>query len=317
MTSASEPRLQRAVSRIKLRHLNVLMAVAQSGSMAKAAERLAITQPVISKAIADLENTVGVRLLDRNPQGVQLTMYGEALLKRSAALFNDLRASLNELESLADPSAGELRIGTTEPMTAGLLSAIIDRLTTRYPRLRFHVILGDPVVMQRRELPERDIDLFIGRLPSEDSRDDIATEVLAEEQAFVVAAVQHPLTRRRKIGMDEMVDERWAFPPSDSFAGELIAHIFRASGLEVPATSVRAHSIQLQAALVATGRFLAILPGTLLQFSGERMGLAVLRVDMPVQPWLVGIATLKNRTLNPAAQLFVECAREVARVRTR
>src|SRR5690348_9839066 len=97
--------------RLKLRQLEVLIAVAQSGNMANAAKQLAITQPVVSKTIADLEKTIGVRLFDRERRGVVLTPYGHALLNRSVAIFNDLQAGVTELEFLADPTAGELRIG--------------------------------------------------------------------------------------------------------------------------------------------------------------------------------------------------------------
>src|SRR5882757_7173789 len=96
-------RIEQISRRLKLRQLSVLAAVVQCGSMAKAAERLAITQPVVSKAIADdLENTLGVRLLDRGPKGVDPTLYGRALLKRSVAIFNDLTASVSEIEVLAN-----------------------------------------------------------------------------------------------------------------------------------------------------------------------------------------------------------------------
>jgi len=99
-------RAEQISRRLKLRHLNVLLAVVQSGSMAKAAAHLAISQPVVSKAIADLERTIGVRLLDRTPRGIEPTLYGRALLKRSVAIFDDLRDSVREIEYLSDPTAG-------------------------------------------------------------------------------------------------------------------------------------------------------------------------------------------------------------------
>src|SRR5258708_13812323 len=105
--------------RLKLRHLDVLVAVAQWGNMARAAEHLAISQPAVSKAIADLENMLGVRLLDRRPQGLELTLYGRAFLKRSTAIFNNLGTSVTELEPLADPTSARLRIGKTPPIAAG------------------------------------------------------------------------------------------------------------------------------------------------------------------------------------------------------
>ncbi|TMJ89058.1 MAG: LysR family transcriptional regulator, partial [Alphaproteobacteria bacterium] len=104
--------------RIKLRQLNVFIAVVQCGSMAKAAEQLAISQPVISKMIADLEQTLGLSVLERSRLGVEPTRYGRALLRRSIALCNDLRTSVDELQTLADPTTGELRVGSTEPVMA-------------------------------------------------------------------------------------------------------------------------------------------------------------------------------------------------------
>src|SRR5262249_51340723 len=112
--------------RLKLRQLDVLIAVAQSGNMAKAARQLAISQPVVSKTIADLENILGIRLFDRTRRGVEPTLYGRALLKRSVALVNDLRTGVTELEFLSDPTAGELRIGSSEALAAGMLGAVID-----------------------------------------------------------------------------------------------------------------------------------------------------------------------------------------------
>src|SRR5882672_6123535 len=175
--------------RLKLRHLNALTAVAQWGNMARAAEHLAISQPAVSKAIANLENTLGVRLLDRRPQGVELTLYGRAFLKRSIAIFNDLTTSVTELELLADPTAGELRIGTTVVMAAGLVYTIVDRLSQQYPRLTFRVTIGDLPDLQDRELREHDIDLMIGRLLESNPAEDTETEVLLEETAFVVAGI--------------------------------------------------------------------------------------------------------------------------------
>jgi len=297
-----------------LSDLHVLSAVVQWGSMARAAEHLPITQPVISKVIADLEHTVGVRLLDRTSRGIEPTLYGRALLKRSAAIFNDLRASMDELEFLADPAGGELRIGTTDPMTAGLLCAIIDRLSRQHPRISFHVQLGDPPALEDRELRERDIDLIIGRLSRQAPiAEDIEREVLLKERAFVVAGIRNPLTRRRKLTLPELINESWTLPPLESHPGSLIATAFQASNLGYPRKGVTVHSNQMQIAMLATGRFLTFLPETMLRFSGERLQLKILPVALPIEPWPVGIVTLKNRMLSPVAQLFIDCARCVAK----
>jgi DNA-binding transcriptional LysR family regulator len=299
--------------RIKLRQLHVLIAVVECGSMAKAAEHLAISQPVISKMIASLEQTLGFPLLERSRLGVGPTLYGKALLKRSIALRNDLRNSVDELKSLADPAMGELRIGSTEPVMAGLLPAIVDRLSRRYPRLALHIIEGEPPELQDRHLRNHDIDLMIGRLPSPTPAADTEVQVLLHESGVVVAGLNNPWVRRRKLRLAELVNERWCLPPRNSFPGGWIANAFHASGLEVPRANVTVYSILMQSALLASGRFLSFLPATMLHFSTKRLSMKVLPVEMPIQMWPIGIVTLKGRTPNPAQGLLIDCAREVAK----
>ena len=149
--------------RLKLRQLNALLAVIEHGSMARAAQKLSVSQPVVSKAIADLEQTLGVKLLERGTRGVKPTIFGHAFAKRSTVVFDELRTSVSELEHLSDPRSGDLRIGSTEAMGTGLLPAIIDRMSRRYPRINFDVVLAQPWALQERALRGRRIDLFIGQ----------------------------------------------------------------------------------------------------------------------------------------------------------
>src|SRR5215813_5311310 len=110
---------ERIGRRLKLRDLHILLAVAQRGSMAKAATELAMSQPAVSKAIADIERELGIRLLDRTPRGIEPTTFGRALIKRGLAVFDELRQGVHELDFLRDPSVGTLRIGSSEGMAAG------------------------------------------------------------------------------------------------------------------------------------------------------------------------------------------------------
>src|SRR5882757_3102571 len=151
--------------RLKLRDLDILMTVIQAGSMGKAADRLNMFQPTISKSIADLEHTLGVRLLDRKPQGVEPTPYALALVRRSAAAFNELKQGVQEIDNLADPTSGELRIAGTEPLIAGLFPAVIERVSKQYPRFVFCVTQISPDLPRYRGLRERDVELVVGRLP--------------------------------------------------------------------------------------------------------------------------------------------------------
>src|SRR5882757_3732679 len=299
--------------RVKLQDMHILLATVQCGSMGKAATHLAISQPVVSRSIAGLEHALGVRLLDRTRGGVEPTIYGRALLTHGLAAFNELKQGVKAIEFLADPTAGELRIGSTEPMAAGMLGTMIDRLSRKYPRLAFHVTTGFPPEIQDHELRERSIDLLIGRLPSARPAEDTDVEVLYYDQSYVVAGARNRWSRRRKIELAELIDEPWTYPPLESFPGSRAAETFRLHGVEVPRATVTARSLQLQNTLLQTGRFLTILPLTMLHFSARRLRLKALPVKLRTPPWPVGIVTLKNRTLNPVAQLFIRCAREVAK----
>jgi DNA-binding transcriptional LysR family regulator len=134
--------------RVTLRDLHILLAVAEHGSMAKASEHLAISHPVISKSISDLEHTLGVRLFDRSSQGVELTLYGKALLNTGVHVFDEMRQGLKQLESLADPSTGELRVGAPEIIMAGLMPQIIERFSLQYPRIKVQVVLESAPTVQ-------------------------------------------------------------------------------------------------------------------------------------------------------------------------
>src|SRR5262247_1514215 len=101
------------VDRLKLHELRILLQVAQAGSMAKAATQLAISEPAVPRAISDMEHTLGVSLLDRSSKGVEPTPYGRALIKRSVAAFDELLQGIKEIESIADPTSGEVRLGVT------------------------------------------------------------------------------------------------------------------------------------------------------------------------------------------------------------
>src|ERR1700692_1578575 len=121
------------------RDLQIFAVVAEHGNISKAADSLAISRPVISRMIANLERTLGVPLFDRSPQGVEPTLYGRALRKLAVTVSDDLRQGMQEIEFFTDPTAGEVRIGCNETTTAGLVAAAIHRLSRRYPRLTFHM----------------------------------------------------------------------------------------------------------------------------------------------------------------------------------
>lgn len=297
--------------RIRLRDLHILLAVAESGSMAKASARLAISHPVVSKTISDLEHSLGVRLFDRNSQGVELTTYGRALLKCGVTVFDEMRQGLKQIEFLADPDSGELRVCCPDFTMAGLMPAITERFSRQYPGIRLHVTSTG--ALQFQELRERNVELFVGRLPRAFLDDDLIAEILFDESFVAVAGVRSQWARRQHIKFAELINEVWVLPPYDTVPGSLIVEIFRAANLQPPPARMVTLSVQLMTTVIATGRYLGLVPRSAVQFSGSRAGLKILPVKLPARRTAVGIVTVKNRTLSPLAMLFIGCAREVVK----
>ncbi len=144
--------------RMKLHDLHVLMEVVNAGSMRKAAALLHTTQSAVSRSIADLEQTIGAKLLDRNAQGIEPTRYGHALLRRGAAAFDELKQGVRDIEFLSNPEAGELLIGSGSAFAEGFVLAVISRLSQPYPGVAYHV-MPYTLAMLYSQLRERRIEV--------------------------------------------------------------------------------------------------------------------------------------------------------------
>jgi DNA-binding transcriptional LysR family regulator len=301
--------------RFKLRDLHVFATVVQRGSMAKAAEQLGVSQPAISEVIGDLERALGVRLLDRNPQGVEPNIYGRALFKRCRVVFDELKQGINEIECLADPDAGEIKIGCSESLSAAILQPIIRRFSKLYPRIVLHVCHEASPMLELPQLRERSLDLCIARLRTAEAEEhpDVNVEVLFEDEVVVAAGARSRWASRREVDLAELVDEPWILTTPESLTYLVVAEAFRARGLEMPRPSLMTFSVPLRTNLVATGDFITVLPGSVLRFNHDQFALKALPIELPGRPWPVAIATLKNRMLSPAAQHFIDHVRAFTR----
>ena len=236
----------------------------------------------------------------------------EAIIKRGLAVFDELRQGVKDVEFLADPTSGELRIGCSEYAAGGPVLAVIDRLTRRHPRMVFDVVTG-PVLQLYRDLAERRIELVITRTVEVADRDDMVVENLFDDDIVAVAASQNPWTRRRRIDLAELVNEPWTLPPHDTGIGAFAMDAFRARGLKPPRATVVTYSMHMRDKLLATGRFLTMLSGYTLMLPGRHPSLKALPVELTNARGTIALITLKNRTLSPLAELFIETTRAVVK----
>ena len=308
VTMEWESRLGR---RLRVRDLYILSAVVKAGGMAKAARQLAMTQPAVSAAIANLEHMLGVRLLDRSPRGIEPTIYANAMLKRSIAVFDELKQSVKDVESLADPATGELRIGC--PVNSTILPQFIERFSKRYPRVVVHVHDVPTPAIKHPGLRDRKYDLVVARvgspLSNDPVEDDLNVERLFDDPLVIASGPNSRWARRRAIKIEELANEPsiLTHPQAWNYIG--VPEAFAARGFEMPKVNLFGSSAHLVNHFVANGPFVTAMPRSVARFCS----LKVLPVKLPARPWPVAIATLKKRTLSPVVERFIECAREVAK----
>jgi DNA-binding transcriptional LysR family regulator len=302
-----------ASRRVKLNDLRVLMTVVQAGSMNKAATLLHSTQPAISRSIKELERTIGAPLLDRSPRGIEPTAFGKALLDGGTAMFDDFHRAMQTIEFLNDPTAGSVRVGCSPLLAATFVSAVVERVSRRFPRIRFEIVSA-PVEVVHRDLNERRLDFLVTRQVGPILDDRFSFDFLFEDSLVVVCGSQHLMARRRNISLAQLAAEPWVLPPPDLILGAAIIEGFRKRGVEPPTATVTTISPEARMSLVSTGRFLTIFPESALKFSARQSGMVILPVKLPLARVPIGIVALKNRRQSPVAQLFIQHASAVAGV---
>jgi len=295
--------------RLKLRDLHVFLAVARRGSMAKAAVELNVSQPVVSEVIAGLEHAIGVRLFERSAQGVRPTLYGDALLQGGALALDQLKQTISRIGFLADPTVGELKIGCPETISA-ILPPIFERIHRRHPNIVFHVSEVATPTLHLPQLRDRTLDVAVLRtrwpLPEPALVDDLNIEELFDDETVVIAGLESRWARMRKIDLVDLAEAKWILPPPETTNSGVVMEAFRTRGLQPPAVSFVTYSVTLRTSLLATGRYVSVLPRSMMSLYARRMSVKVLPIKLAIRKWPVVVATLKNRTLNPVADMFIE-----------
>jgi DNA-binding transcriptional LysR family regulator len=301
--------------RIRLRDLHVFAATVRLGGMARAARELGVSQPAVSEVITELEHMLGVRLLDRSPRGVEPTVYGSALLKRSIAAFDELRQGIREIEFLSDPTAGELRIGCPESIAAGYLRPVIARFAKAHPRVVLDI---DTVNTQSfpPKLRERSLDLVLARegwpLNEPGLIEDFAIETVCNDKLVVAVGSNNPLARRRKLNWAALADQPWVLTGDEVWNYRLVAEAFSAHGLGPPTVHMKTLSVHLRASMAATSNCITTFPWSVLLFH-DQPRLRMLPVELPSRSWPILAVTLRHRTQSPLAARFLDSARATSR----
>jgi DNA-binding transcriptional LysR family regulator len=293
-------------SSLRMRHLDVLLAVAAEGSMQRAAQRAHLTQPAISKLVRELETMFGAPLFDRSKRGVTLTECGRALAIRAEYLRNDLERAREEIGAIGRGTLGSLRIGALPVVESALLPQCLMALRQIAPELRIRVQDGTGAALLD-QLRRGEIDCVIGRLDAGADGKDIRTEKLLRLPTRIVARPRHPLAVRKRVTPEELASFPWVLPQPGAPIRTVIDGIFAAAGIPAPVPLVESTSIRLNYELVRSSDMIGVMPDDAAAAYGR--ALAILPFEFGDRlPW-VGAMT-RSAPTSQALNLFLRVLRE-------
>jgi DNA-binding transcriptional LysR family regulator len=296
--------------RLRFRDLQVFFMVVECGSMAKAAIELGLSQPAVSGVIADLERTFGVPLFDRSNAGVEPTVYGHALLRRGLAAFDELKLGLRDIEFLANPARGAVRIGCPDSIAGAILAPLVEALCRDYPGITLTIKPNNYPTLDLPELHARELDVVLARVSRPLADDPFSSgfdiENLFDDEVVIAAGARSRWARRRKLALEDLHDASWIGVSRETLTSMMMEQAFRASNLPVPTMRVVSFSVQLRAHLLATGDFVCPMPKSMLRLNPECKDLAQLPIRLPNANFPVAIVTLKRRTLPAAVKVFLD-----------
>ena len=237
--------------------LRQFLAVVHEGSLTTAAQKIAVTQPALTKSIRKLEQELGAPLFERLPRGIALTVYGKTLLPHAQRIVAECRLADLELQAFGSGHKGLLRIGAGLMFGATMVPGAVSRLYEQYPGIAFQIVSGvTEVNFPLLRLGE--LDLMFGLLPPLDTIPDYLTwRPIMELNTRVVAGANHPLARRKKVGVGDLADYPWVVIQHDRELVNNILAALSAEGARRPTINVEVTSLSSLVRLLRSGVYLS------------------------------------------------------------
>jgi DNA-binding transcriptional LysR family regulator len=302
---------RKLVTRLKLRHLELLQALGADPNVHRASARVAMSQPTASKLLREIELAVGLPLFVRNRRGLEPTAVGRVMTRRAALMLAEMAAAREEMDAVASGATGRLRLGVFPVAVPWLLPALGERLHATQPGLAIQVSVGlEDVLLPALE--EGELDCVLGRVVPEMLTASVLHEVLYLEPTVVVCGSTHPILRSRgRRRLELLSSSGWVLPSRGGALYNMVASRLAREGLPDPRVVYEATSVFAVIELLSSAPLLSALSQRVARSAAASGRLAVLPVELPAASYPVGAMVRRDRLASAAVQEVLAALRSI------
>lgn len=300
-------------SPLKTRQLALLVHLDEEGTLARAAAVAGLTQPAASKMLRQVENTLDVKLFERNARGMAPTCYGEILVRHARMALSGIGLAREEITALKSGLTGRTTVGTVLGPSTHIVPMAIARVKQRYPSLLVGMEI-DPSRELVQRLRQGHLDVVVGRVLEAGCADELVYEPLAtDEPHAIIAGAEHPLARCQGLDLEDLIDQPWILPPEGNLMRERLFSMFIQRGLALPTNIVETLSLPAITSLLQQTNYVVALPEQAVQPCCKAGILKVLARNLPLGVGGFGLVTRRHHKLSPGAQWLLNTLREVGK----
>jgi DNA-binding transcriptional LysR family regulator len=301
---------ERAIARLKLKQLRLLIAVGAHCNIRNAAREVNISQPAATMILKELELDFEVILFERGNRGVTPTIFGETLIRHSKLILAQVAHAAQELDDLGEGRSGRVVVGTLLAASSHLLPQAIERLLGARPDVTIKVIEGTNEVLMPA-LRSGDIDLVVGRLPTYRHRDNLVQDKLFDEPIHAIVRAAHPLAGKAALTFENLKPFPWIIPPLETTLRRQLDQFFIAQEQYAPSLAVESISYLTNRALTQSRDFIGIVPAHVAAEDIASGKLTRLNWDVPFGKGPIGVSYRKDGRLSPASAALLAALKDV------
>jgi DNA-binding transcriptional LysR family regulator len=299
--------------RVDLRHLRNMLAVIEEGSLGKAAQRLNISQPALTKSIQRLEEHLGVRLFERVSRGMKPTFYAESLQGYAKAACVGMAEAQSRITALRNGTEGIITVAAPPQIATEFLPGLLVQLARERPKLQIRIVSQNKDLFLN--LLEGRFDLVVGMLYEEVPNEGLTREWLFDDKLVLIMRADHPLSSKTNLRPDDLVGEKWVFSDANTWNQRRLRLYFEQAGLPVPVAQMECREPSVLKAIVAISDYVSVIARLGAESEVNRGTLRAMDLYSPLMQRPIGIVRRSREQMSPAIKSFIRIAHEMCRTR--